>query len=251
MFAEHDTSLLSNHGLNMSAIVSQDTRPAKRARFGSRSTVSKRRLGKTSALRRTWPNNKGWTRYYDPFPTMQKAIMRYVTDVSLDAGAGTVAHHLFNASSIFDPDVSGIGHQPYGHDQYQSIYNHYRVDKCIITASSGSGGSNNIFGIGLQPDTTLIASSDQARERKGVTFAPVANSTNSNKLQMTWNTKSTFPTDTSDSYSASFGANPAESVYFDVFTCGNLPSNDPSALAVTVTLTYYVTMWEPKILIGS
>ena len=231
------------------AIVSQDAPSAKRRR--TRGPTSKSRLPSTSAMRRTWPNNKGWTRYYDPFPSQQKAIMRYVADISLDAGAGTVAHYLFNASSIYDPDTTGLGRQPYGHDQYQSIYNHYRVDKCIITASTGSGGANNILGIGLQPDTTLIADSFTCRERKGVTFAPVANSTNANKLQMTWNTKSTFPVDTSDAYTASFGSNPADSVYFDVFTCGNLPTNDPSALAVTVTLTYYVTMWEPRILAAS
>lgn len=233
----------------MAALVRTDSRPFKRARMSSAVARPRTRQGKRYT--KTWPNNKGWTRYYDPFPTMQKAILRYVTDVSLDAGAGTVAHHLFNATSIFDPDTSGVGHQPYGHDQYQTIYNHYRVDKCIITASSGSAGANNIMGVGLQADTSLILQADQCRERKGVTFSPVSTDPASSKLQMTWTNKSTFPTDTSDSYTAQFGANPAENIYFDVFTCGNLPANNPTALAVTVTLTYYVTMWEPRILSGS
>lgn len=230
-------------------LVRTDSRAAKRPRLGAAVARPQSRQGKRYT--KTWPNNKGWTRYYDPFPTMQKAILRYVTDVSLDAAAGTVDHHLFSATSIFDPDYSGVGHQPYGHDQYSRIFNHYRVDKCIITASTGSTGSNNILGVGLQPDPTLILQADQARERKGVTFAPIGNDPASSKLQMTWTNKSTFPVDTSDSYAALFGANPDENVYFDVFTCGNLPSNNPTALAVTVTLTYYVTMWEPKILSGS
>lgn len=36
----------------------------------------------------------------------------------------------FNLNSLFDPDRTGLGHQPHGYDTMSSIYNRYRVIKC-------------------------------------------------------------------------------------------------------------------------
>lgn len=35
--------------------------------------------------------------------------------------------YVFNLNSVFDPNRTGIGHQPYGFDTMASIYNRYRV----------------------------------------------------------------------------------------------------------------------------
>ena len=225
--------------------VTMESGPRKRAKTNSRVTNPK-----GNRYRKTWPNNKGWIpRYFDPFPPMQRAILRYVDDVNLNAGQAGVAHKLFRANSIFDPDATGVGHQPYGHDQYQGIYNHYRVDKCIITCTSGSTGTNNIMGISIQADQSLEASPTTIRERKGTTFATLSSYAQPAKLTSVYQRKSTFPAD-ADGYTAQFGSNPSEEVIFDVFTCGN-GTVDPGALAVTVTLTYYCTFYEPRALIGS
>jgi len=38
-----------------------------------------------------------------------------------------VDDYQFNLNSIFDPNRTGIGHQPLGHDQWSQFYNRYRV----------------------------------------------------------------------------------------------------------------------------
>lgn len=38
-----------------------------------------------------------------------------------------MANHVFNLGSIFDPDYTGVGHQPAFHDQWATLYNRYRV----------------------------------------------------------------------------------------------------------------------------
>ena len=220
---------------------------SKRSRFGPKSGKV---VARPNKKRQTWPTKKGWNMYYDPFPTMQRAQFRYCTDVFLDPGTGVPSHHIFNACSIFDPDTSGVGHQPYGHDQYATIYNHYRVDKAIITVTP-TLQSTAIIGVALQSDTTQQLDRDVCRERKGAVVMPLQGNNRANKLQLTYYRKGTFPLDTSDSYSALFGNNPAESVYFDLFMMGNANSQNPGGITFQVTVSYFCTLWEPKTLLGS
>lgn len=53
-------------------------------------------------------------------------VLQYV-DTKTIAPASGAAHHVFRLNSIFDPDVTGVGHQPAYHDQWSALYNKYRV----------------------------------------------------------------------------------------------------------------------------
>ena len=87
--------------------VTMESGPRERAKTNSRVTNPK-----ANPYRKTWPNNKGLIpRYYDPFPPMQRAILRYVDDVNLNAGQAGVAYKLFRENSIYDPDATGVCHE--------------------------------------------------------------------------------------------------------------------------------------------
>ena len=45
-----------------------------------------------------------------------------------------------NLNSIFDPNRTGTGHQPYAHDTFQALYNRYRVisTSWVITVYNAS-----------------------------------------------------------------------------------------------------------------
>lgn len=62
--------------------------------------------------------------------------LRYVQEVQLDAGTGTYSQNLFRCNSLFDPDYTGVGHQPKGFDEWAGVYNHYTVMKSTITAKA-------------------------------------------------------------------------------------------------------------------
>jgi len=53
-----------------------------------------------------------------------------------DEGTWTKLHYAFRASSCFDPDFTGAGHQPRGFDQWKLLYNMYIVN----VSKSNSGG---------------------------------------------------------------------------------------------------------------
>ena len=52
--------------------------------------------------------------------------MKYAGQQLISTGV-VPAHYIFNLNSLYDPDRSGTGHQPYGFDTYTTLYNRYRV----------------------------------------------------------------------------------------------------------------------------
>lgn len=53
--------------------------------------------------------------------------LRYHACISINAGAGTIQQWTFRANDLYDPDLSGAGHQPRGFDQYCTFYRRFRV----------------------------------------------------------------------------------------------------------------------------
>lgn len=195
--------------------------------------------------RRGWATPQANSTFFDPFPRSMRAVLRYSESINVDAGSGIPAHYLFRAGSIQDPNVTGVGHQPYGHDTYRQIYNHYRVVKSICRITNGSSGGNNIMGISIVDDVVLNVDPDGVREVKPSKFINLGGSTEPHSLAMVYNSGQSFPGRQSQT-TALFGANPAEDMYFDIWTQGNLPNNNPTALAITVCIEYYVEFTELK-----
>jgi len=52
---------------------------------------------------------------------------KYVGFFSASSPLGNTSQQIMNLNSLFDPDRTGTGHQPYFYDQASSIYNRYRV----------------------------------------------------------------------------------------------------------------------------
>lgn len=191
-------------------------------------------------LMRTWPLKQAWNQMPDPFPFKTVATLRYSSLINLDASTSGTQSHVFRANSIFDPDQSGVGHQPYGHDQYASIYQFYRVKKCIITVSNASQGANNTMGVTLRATPTLVAGFEHIKEVKGTRYTCLANFPDPYKVSLTYDLQS--PDQSQDT--ALFGENPSLGNFFHVWVAGN-GSADPTGLAIAVDLTYIVEMWEP------
>lgn len=53
--------------------------------------------------------------------------LKYADEASLTSTTGIPAIQVWNLNSLFDPDRTGTGHQPYGYDQIKTLYDYYRV----------------------------------------------------------------------------------------------------------------------------
>lgn len=102
----------------------------RKGRRTSRMYRRKGRYPKVPRLRLGWKN---------PLPEVGKFRLTF-NDTGFEettvVGAGYINSHMFRGNSIYDPDATGVGVQPYGYDQYlgaSSPFQAYRVFASKIT----------------------------------------------------------------------------------------------------------------------
>ncbi len=198
----------------------------------------------------TFKKRKSVVKNVKTLPKQMRVRMRYCTVVQLDPAATGSDHHLFRANSIFDPDQTGTGHQPYTHDFYQQLYNHYRVEKSRIrvtflpNGASGTPASTSaVVGIAIKDDTTVETDFDTIRETPGSRYR-VNNVDGKQTVTYGYNSRKMFPANV-DNQNAAFGNNPSEEAIYQVFMTG-VTAGDPSAQTAVVQIDYTVRMWELK-----
>jgi len=79
------------------------------------------------------------------FPARIVRRLRYADNDSLTCTSGAVATWVLRANDLFDPDLTGTGHQPMGFDQLMVWYNHFCVvrSKLLVTFCNTSAGNGN------------------------------------------------------------------------------------------------------------
>lgn len=70
------------------------------------------------------------------FPDSEVATIRYSDEIT--KSGSTYAQYTFRGNSVYDPDETGIGHQPMYYDQYAAVYQRYKVTQssCKITIAN-------------------------------------------------------------------------------------------------------------------
>lgn len=199
---------------------------------------------------------------YPGFPQNKIVKMKYVENVSFDLTSLGQEKHTFRANSIFDPYVTGIGHQPIGHDQWNLFYNHYCVLGAKITAQFTSGSNDTgfepvMYTVLLLDDTTTTASILDSIEQGKAHYTLQNGQVNAaaKTIRNTYSAKKFFNVadvkDNLDRIGAPFGSNPTDEAIFQVGaqTIDEVPSaQGHNAL---ITIEYIVMMSEPKELVQS
>ena len=68
------------------------------------------------------------------FPDEFITTIRYVDVYTLTSASNGIAKQYMRMNSLFDPDQTGTGHQPYYFDQFAALYNRYTVLGSKLTA---------------------------------------------------------------------------------------------------------------------
>jgi len=104
----------------------------------------------------------------NPFPNTKLVRHKYVDTISIPAGggAGLASIYQFRANSMYDPDFTGVGHQPLFRDEMATQYKYYTVLKSTIRVSfAGTNGQELNFLLWCDDDSTAPTNPNDALEQ--------------------------------------------------------------------------------------
>lgn len=189
--------------------------------------------------------------YSTTFPREMKVTMVYFELQNFTGTTGVANDRVYSLNNLFDPNTTGVGHQPQGYDQWETFYNRYRVDATeahmeFPNADSVYGTHITIVGNNSSTafnDPSVAAESPLAvnKSHSGSGPSTVLNK-RFNLADLNGVTREVYRTD--DRYQSQFGAGPSEGLYLHIVTCDlNLA---PTTMSYTVLIRYEVTMFDPK-----
>ena len=117
-------------------------------------------------------------------PSRLKTTFIYVENgISLNPGlGGTASAVVFSLNSLFDPYVTGTGHQPTGYDQLMSIYEEYIVYGVAykVQIANSEGTLEAIHGVTITDQNTTASDARQYMENGQTQFECVSNRSSNN-----------------------------------------------------------------------
>lgn len=227
-----------------------------RTKYGRRTT---RRVARPRKYRKY--NKQKYTNYkikrmpLAGMPDKRFVKLRYTEQFVLTSTSGATAKQVFRCGSIFDPDLTGTGHQPLGHDEWSVLYNYYRVLGSKITVqpinSSAVPGCICIFKNDDQsgPATGIAGIIEQGR----CTWRMLAedNANPPQTMVMKYSAKREFPMlYKDDSLRATFGSNPGEDKYY-IVALQALDGTSTISVPCLINIEYLCELSSPTVLIQS
>ena len=83
------------------------------------------------------------------FPKSIITKLRYCDIYSMSSTSGAVVRQVMSANGVYDPDVSGVGHQCLYGDNYGNIYTNYVVLGSKITVHYTSRSTDKSWIVGI------------------------------------------------------------------------------------------------------
>jgi len=167
-----------------------------------------------------------------------------------------VTGYAFNLNSVFDPNRTGGGHQPYGFDTLASLYNRYRVINCKwrVAVNGVPGTANNTLGCFPANEVVSFATMSELRENPRARYVLQSSggeikfcSGNTNIPSLVGRSKTQYMAD--DRYQALVTNSPNELAVLNIQTStmsSTDPGETPTAQYVQVMLEYTVEFFDIK-----
>lgn len=187
------------------------------------------------------------------FPVKTTRRLVYHENVAITSTSGVPATYVFSCNGLYDPNITGTGHQPAGFDQIMLYYNHYYVLKSTVkcTCRVTTTAIYPTFMISVNADTTAITDLNTLQEDGSSVRTRMGGAGLDSCMQTLTTTCNVAKfggakyLEDSTQYQGSVAANPAEQSYF------HLTLFDGDALnTVTcyfdVTIVYEAVFIEPR-----
>lgn len=202
-------------------------------------------------------NTKKYKRYKAPNTALlgnRKLVkLKYHEQLQMNPGvAGAPATYVFSANGMYDPNISGAGHQPRGFDQMMSLYDHFTVikSKCIVTFMKGASQNTSVITcISLRDTSTVEASMQDYIESRNTTFGSLVGAGNATRvLKKNFSAKQFLGRPhplSEDDLRGTTSGNPTEQAYFHLAVAPTY-GVDTAAVDVSVLIEYIAILTEPQ-----
>lgn len=184
--------------------------------------------------------------------------LKYVDLKSYDAGQASSVFNTYRANSVFDPDLTGAGHQPHGFDQWSQFYGKWVVTHVKVTLRQLAVVTSNVIPSAI----ALVAHNETADMPLEHGYTALAEQPNRSKILVV-GTNSTDNGGKSVSYSmnlakwlgrklgdedyGSADGNPSANVNISAIAT-SIASNDPGSISVSAEIEYTVKFFDMKTL---
>ncbi len=199
-----------------------------------------------------------------PFAATFLVRLRYaeVVSISTAGSSPTATAYTFRLNSLYDPNYTATGHQPYQYDQLTGIYNNYLVSRAdfkvrfrdISRSSSGIWVGASVFTDTNVADSASGAVLSTIREKAVTRCAPFA--TQDNKEN--WNSFTGF-VDIARAFGISsvqyngdlsefagvYNGNPTRTMYLELFIV-DPNSGSSQTTDVDIEIIFHAKMWGYK-----
>lgn len=198
-------------------------------------------------------------------PPSMMVKLKYVQQISIEPqAAGAPGNYYFRMNSLFDPDYSGVGHQPYGYDQIVNLgYTKYTVLGSKIKVQSISANPSVInptrqnqnmvsSTIKTTPATTLLTT--QSLLENGESRYHTTNQTYMKSHTNYFSAKKFFGvTDVKDCSTlvGSVNGNPSQVAYARVSAMPLDRTIDAYQVSCLITIEYLAYFHDRQVILGS
>lgn len=244
----------------MSQFLNEDMPKRKRSSFAIKRRLKRRRRIYRLKKRRSRNLVLGG------FPKSKLVRLRYVEEFKLNPTLGSYAVQHFWANGMYDPNLSGVGHQPSNFDRWMNIYNHYTVLGAKIRVRYApdnvmGSGAGCYFGILLADASDQFASVFTAGGVQNVLEQRLTKNskfivgshvivqpctvTKKFSARKFFGKRRSSDIVASHDYAGDASNNPNEQAIFTVYGM-SVGGNDPGEINCIATIEYVAMLTEPK-----
>lgn len=188
--------------------------------------------------------------------------LRYADHITLDPNVSGLASYVFRANDLYDPDVTGTGHQPSPFDTMMSVYATATVvysKMYIVPTMPFNDSTVPMYITIIKSHTSTVATEltdyidlaecrNRASRLKLIGNYSTKAVDGNNILKANFSAKKWFRVKSiigDRNYQCDAGSSPAESCFYQIISTTPDGTN-PSAQTYRVNITFYAVFTEPK-----
>lgn len=172
--------------------------------------------------------------------------------------AGVTSSLVYSLNGLYDPDVSGLGQQPTGFDQYMSLYEFYTVTRGTVEVEFLNADESfaALVGANIAPTDGTSPNANTYIRNSNIKYGLIEKyGTGSSRLKIKFdfdiNKLSGQNVLNDDQYAGTVNANPANQWYLILWGTGQDISNNIGSQYFTLRISYWVEFRHPAVTANS